>query len=195
MRRSALIAATILFMGCGKNYSLSNSDLRWNPYKGGEVLVFKSNQGDTDTIFVRVIEKTKTDDDPLAAFPNKREVLSVVVKRTNPTPMNSKNQMEDSFFELYAVKDKNTLIDFGLMAKNAWFYGESFYINDLNKLDESTLDINGHIYNDVVVIEPQEKIRNEYYDEREEFVTKIYWSKRKGYIRYELKNGVFWELQ
>lgn len=195
MGRNALIAMTMFFFGCGKNYSLSKSDLRWNPYKGGEVLVFKSNQGDTDTIYVRIIEKAKTDDDPLAASPNKREVLNVVVKHTNPTPTNSKDQMEDSFLELYAARDKNTLIDFDLMAKNSWFYGESFYINDLNRLKESTLDINGNIYKDVVVIEPQEKIRNEYYDEREEFVTKIYWSKSKGYIRYDLKNGVFWELQ
>lgn len=182
-----------LFIGCGKNYNLSKSDLKWNPYKGGEVLVFHCNKGDTDTIIVQAIETAKVDSDPLAPFPNHQEILNVIVKHS--TPFNSKQKMEDSFVRLEAVKDKNTLVSFKLLAKNSWFYSESYYINDLNKLKENAMTIKGNIYSDVIVIEPQENIKKEYYDERDEFVTKLYWSKSKGYIRYDLKNGVYWELQ
>src|SRR5205085_9794613 len=118
-----------------------------------------------------------------------------IVKHTVPTPFNSIQKMEDSFMRLQAYEDKNTVVKFNLLAKNSWFYADSYYINDLNKLKESSMTIKDKIYIDVVVIEPQEEITKEYNEERNEFVTKIYWSKSKGYIRYDLKNGIYWELQ
>jgi hypothetical protein len=192
MHRNVLIIMALFFLGCSDNYRLTENDLRWNPYRGGEVLVFHSNNGDTDTINVQTIETAYVDSDPLDAFPNHQEILDVIVKHS--TPFESEQKMEESFLLLEAG-DKNTLIDFNLMAKNSWFYGESYYIDDLNKLAETELVTKKYIYKDVVIIEPQEDIKKEYLEERDEFITKIYWSKSKGYIRYDLKNGVYWELQ
>jgi hypothetical protein len=31
--------------------------------------------------------------------------------------------------------------------------------------------------------------------QRSDFVTKVYWSKSKGLVRYDKKDGVYWELQ
>ena len=186
--------ATLMFgmFGCSKTSKLNIADLKWNPYKGGEVLVFHSNQGDTDTIFVQNVRRAKTDDDPLAMFPNQSEVLNVIVKHTDPIPPNrNQGYSEDSFFELWAASDKNTRIRFKLSAKNSWFYGDYYHKNDLENLTTTTLTTKSITYNDVIVLEPQSK---EYYD-RDAFVTAVYWSKSKGYVRYDLKNGVYWELQ
>ena len=194
MSKLPIVLLFVLF-GCAKNYKLSKTDIKWNPYKGGELLIFHNNKGGTDTIFVIGIEKGKSEDDPLAFFPNQIEVLSIVAKHKRPIPTNSNEWMEDSFLELSAGKDNTTLIEFKLLAKNAWFYSDSYYVNELDKLPETSLILKNNIYNDVIIIEPQESIKKKYYKERDEFVTKIYWSKSKGYIRYDLKDDVYWELQ
>ncbi len=30
---------------CGRTIKLSDNDLKWNPYKGNEILIFESNRG------------------------------------------------------------------------------------------------------------------------------------------------------
>lgn len=191
-RVMSIIILMLHTLGCTKTDKLNADDLKWNPYKGGEVLVFNSNQGDTDTIFVKSIEKAKAVNDNLAIFPKHHEILNVSVQHTDPTPPNrAQGYSEDFFFDLYATNDKNTIISFDLMAKNAWFYADSYYKNELEKLPITTLSSKNFTYTDVIKLEPQSQ---EFY-ERDEFVTVVYWSKSKGYIRYDLKNGVYWELQ
>jgi hypothetical protein len=192
MLKISVIALLLCMLpACSSTYRLSPDDIKWNPYKGGEVLVFQSNNGNTDTLFVKEVETAKTPTDNLALFPNHREILNVVVTHTRPIPFNTEERMEDSFFELYGTKDKNTLINFQFKARNAWFYSESYYKKDLEKSAALQLTTKNAVYFDVIKLEPASK---EYAD-RNEFVTALYWSRSKGYVRFDLKNNVYWELQ
>lgn len=47
-------------------------------------------------------------------------------------------------------------------------------------------------YNDIYII-GYDNYANDFYN-RSNFVTKIYWSKSEGLIRYDKKDGVYWEL-
>jgi len=152
--------------------------------------VFKSNSGDFDTIFVKEITKGKVEDDPLAVNPNYYEQLDVIVRHSDPT-WGVHRYLENSFLGLSAAGDGNTIISFDLAAKKSWFYADSYYKNDLNKCPTQTLQGKNWEFNDVIKLQPQ----SQKYFERDEFITAAYWSKSKGYIRYDLKNGVFWELQ
>ncbi len=186
----AIVTVLLGILGCSKTYKLNSDDLKRNPYNGGEILIFQNNHGMTDTIFIKSVNRTKTVDDNLSVFPNYHESLDVMVKHSDPTPPNEQRYLESSFFNLYATNDKNTIFTFSLAAKNSWFYADTYYKNDLDKLSVQKFTGKNFVYEDVIKLEPQ---RMEYF-ERNEFVTAVYWSKSKGYVGYDLKNGVHWEL-
>ena len=192
LRLFIMILNFISIISCKSKEKLSKGDLKWNPYKGGEVLVFQNNQGTTDTIFVNAIKKESVPDDPLSIFQKYYEVLNVVVKHSNPITVNEHNYLESSFFELSASDGHDTFVSFHLAAKGAWFYSSSSFSGKyLENMPVMTLKTKNFIYDDVIKLESQSI---DYYD-RDEFITALYWSKSKGYVRYDLKNGVYWELQ
>lgn len=191
MYKCMLVYITIIgLMGCRVTYELNKDDLKWNPYKGGEVLVFQSSQGDSDTIFVKEVRTTSVPNDPLAIFQKYHDVLNVNVKHSDPKSINEHRYLENCFFELTATNDHNTIFGFSLAAKNSWFYTDSFFKKDLEMLSIGELITKNNIYKDVIKLEPKS---NRYYD-RDEFIVAVYWSKNTGYVRFDLKNGVYWEL-
>lgn len=191
MYKSILFCISVIgIFGCSPTYKLNKEDLEWNPYEGGEILIFQSNKDDIDTIFIKEVKKESVPVDPLAIFQKYYEVLDVYVKHSNPTPIHEHNYVENSFLNIAATSDKNTIIDFDLAAKNSSFYASSYYKKDIDMLPVRKLVTKKFTYNDVIILEPQSL---EYY-ERDEFITAVYWSKGNGYVRYDLKNGVFWEL-
>jgi|SRR5688572_27482034 len=179
-------------LGCTKTYKLTADDLKLNPYKGGEILVFNSNQGETDTIFVLEVRKHKARIDPLSTVPQFKEKLEVVVQYTNPIAYGGKEERDkDIFFDLSTGENGDISLGFRPKAKNAWFYSPNGYSRDqFEKLPISKLATKKYEYDDVIKLEPDMR----FYD-RETFVAMVYWSKSKGYVRYDLKNGVYWELQ
>ncbi len=46
-------------------------------------------------------------------------------------------------------------------------------------------------YNDIYVIDDEDWLN---FKQRSNYVTKLYWSKSQGLIRYDKQDGVFWEL-
>ena len=191
MLKISLVVFWLLFMTSScKSYKLTRDDLKWNPYKGNEILVFQNDNGDIDTIFVISVERLKNPDDPLAVSPNYHESVEVMVKHSDPTPPNDHRYLQSPFLKLYSAKDKNTLINFALTAKNAWFYSGKYNKNELEKLATAELVTKNFKYDDVLRLVPKSM---EYF-ERDEFITTVYWSKKDGYVRFDLKNGVYWEL-
>ncbi len=187
-----ILVCIIIFgiIGCRTTYKLSKDDLRFNPYKGGEALIFKSSQGDIDTIFIREVTITSVPNDPLAILPKYHDVLNVNVKHSDPTSINGHRYLESCFFELTATNDHNTIFGFNLAAKKALFYADSFFKEDLEKLSIVELITKAFTYKDVIKLAPQSL---KYY-ERDEFIVAVYWSKKTGYVRFDLKNGLYWEL-
>lgn len=186
----SFFVALPMLTGC-KTSKLSEDDLKWNPYKGNEVLIFENNNGDMDTIFILKVHKEKVSDDPLATMPKYHETLSIGVRHSDPTPPDGGHRyLEGTFFRLTSTENKNTHISFDLAAKKAWFYSGNYYKEELKKLPAIELSTKNFKYNDIIKLEP----KSVEYADRNEFITAVYWSKSNGYIRFDLKNGVYWEL-
>jgi hypothetical protein len=168
---------------CRGTYRLSEKDHSWMPYKGNEILVFASNTGDTDSIFF--LKK-----DTLIAYPEAQaingktyEVVRIFARHSNASR---------DFVELKKSKHKNARLHFNLSAKDAVFYRlTGIRIDSLSQQAPLSLMTKSKTYNDVYIIEDEDWLN---FKQRSNYVTKLYWSKSQGLIRYDKQDAVFWEL-
>ncbi|MBI3138419.1 MAG: hypothetical protein HYZ15_07530 [Sphingobacteriales bacterium] len=188
------LLCTSFFMSCDQTNRLSEEDYKWMPYCGNETLVFKSNTEHVDTIFL--LKK-----DTFLAYPEaqsisgiKHEVVSVFCKHTDPNHLDEKHRyLENNFVQIQKNKNSHAEINILLSARDSRFYHLSpIKIDSLNREKPSTLQTRYGHYDDVYVIHGEDYLGN-YYG-RSNFITKIYWSKSQGLIRYDKKDTVFWEL-
>lgn len=163
------------------------------PYNGNETLVFTSITGATDTIFF--LKK-----DTLTAFPEAQalngieyEVVSIFCNHSDTWAQGDKHRYLENFFvELKKSKDGKARLDIGLAAKDAHFY-RLFgpLVDSLDKEKAVTVQIKNKTYNDVYIINSEDWPD---YKNRSDYVTKVYWSKSNGLIRYDKQDSIFWEL-
>lgn len=186
------IFTIIILTSCGKTIRLADKDFRWIPYKGNETLVFNSNSGETDTIFLTGSGRSTSPSDPLDIVPTSLESFGIDSKRSDPSRPDGRHRyLESSFLEISTSESKRTYMTINLTAKDAWFYGGRFmYLNDLDTIPLTSLQTKLKTYRDILVLTPESK---EYF-ERSNFITKVYWSKSEGLIRYDKKDSIFWEL-
>jgi hypothetical protein len=189
----ALLLTLPFIISCEWRYKLSEKDYKWMPYVGNEVLVFNSNSGDTDTIFF--LKK-----DTLIAYPEAQslngktyEVVSIFCRHSDAwSPDGTHRYLDNNFVELEKSKDKKTRLNFNLSAKNAHFYRlRGIQVDSLSRQPPTSLVTKLKTYNDVYVIDGEDWLN---FKERRDYVTKIYWSKSEGLIRYDKQDGDFWEL-
>ncbi len=184
-----------MFFKRSNKYKLSQDDLSWQPYKGGEVLTFQSNTGELDTIFVnpKIIRETKPFGSDWRIFPDKFESICVLVKSSDPNPPKGTNHryIESCILKITKTIEANECwIQFLFTAKDAWFYDNSRNKSELIKLQKNNLNTKNKNYDDVIIIKP----RNSKYESRINNIEKLYWSLSEGYIRYDLKDNKYWEL-
>jgi len=163
------------------------------PYKGNEVLIFESNKGETDTIFLAGTKSFITATDPLDIFPTKAEHYYILARSSDPSLRGSKHRyLTNPMVELSMSENNETYLKIDFTAKDAWFYGDSWLKKDkLMAKPKISMELNNEKLNDVVVFEDLEK---HYYD-RTNHVEKLYWSLSKGIVRFEKKDNEVWELK
>lgn len=169
---------------CRETYRLSQDEHDWMPYKGNEILVFSSNKGGTDTIVL--LQK-----DTLIAYPEAQalngktyEVVAVFAKFSTG--------VTKGLVELEKSKDKIARIYFNLSAKDAFFYRlTGLKVDSLSQQLATTLATRSKKYNDIYIIEDEDWLN---FKQRSNYVTKLYWSKSEGLIRYDKQDSVYWEL-
>jgi hypothetical protein len=185
---------SLFLMSCVHTNRLTDKDYKWMPYKGNEILVFKSNIGDTDTIFL--IRK-----DTLLAYPEaqtlngiKYEIVSVFCKHSDPNMSNNQHRyLEGYFFQVEKAIDNRSEINILLSARDAKFYRlHAIKIDSLSEENPIKLETAHGQYNDIYIINAEDYLGSFY--QRSNFVTKVYWSKSKGLIRYDKKDNIYWEL-
>ena len=192
--KTILVFLTITFLAsCHDTYRLSVSDYIWMPYTGKETLVFSSNTGDTDTIFF--IKK-----DTLIAYPDAQslngktyEVVSIFCRHSDPWPPDGSHRyLNNDFVELKKSKDKKARLHFSLSAKDANFYRlTGVKIDSLSQQPMTSLMTKYKTYNDVYIIDDEDWLN---FRQRSDYVTKLYWSKSEGLVRFDKQYGVYWEL-
>ena len=163
------------------------------PYNGNEILVFSSNAGETDTIFF--LQK-----DTLIAYPEAQslngktyEVVRIFCRHSDAWPPDGKHRyLDNDFVELKKSKDKIARLDFHLSAKDAHFYRlTGIRIDSLSQQPLSSFVTKSKTYNDVYIISAEDWLN---FKQRSDYVTKLYWSKSEGLIRYDKQDSVYWEL-
>jgi hypothetical protein len=165
--------------------------MEWQPYKVGDRLEFKSNRNESYTIVIEKISRHHSVTDPLDIIPDKTEDLSVFGKYSLINPWVS--TIGDSVFhkdtELLHMSSgiERSNLYLKLIIEDSWFYGDSWL--DISELEKKSC-IDSFGFNDLLVFE--DKIGE--YKHRDNHIERFYWSKEFGYIRYELKDGYFWEL-
>ena len=173
-----------LLTSCRGTFRLSEEEHDWMPYKGNETLVFASTAGDTDTIVF--LKK-----DTLVAYPEAQalngktyEVVSIFARYSSG--------ISNSFVQLQKSKDKKARLHFDLSTKEANFYRlTGVRIDSLAKQKFTSLATKHKTYNDVYVIGDEDWLN---FKQRSDYVTKLYWSKSEGLIRYDKQDGDYWEL-
>jgi hypothetical protein len=182
-----------MLMSCGRINRLTEEDYKWMPYIGNETLVFRSNTGIEDTVFLLKKDTLLGYADPLSLNGVQYEVLSIFGKHTDPYSADgTQRYLENNLFQINKGRDKQTELDILFSAEDASFYRLSkIKIDSLDKQKPVAFQTKYGDYDDVYVINGEDYLG---YGERSNFITKLYWSKSNGMIRFDKKDTVYWEL-
>lgn len=189
-----LIVLTLIEISCSRKNRLSKADYEWMPYKGNEILVFVSNTGNVDTIFILKKDTIWGYPDAQSPFGLQCEIVSAFCRHTDSVIQGkSIRYLESDFFSIEKDTNNHAVLRVGLTTKDAVFYRICLIdLDSLNKRPPVILKTKQNQYNDVYIINSEDYLGS--FQKRNDFVSKIYWSKSKGLIRYDKKNEIYWEL-
>ncbi len=191
--RITILIAILFFTSCSRKYELSNNDFKWMPYRGDETLVFRSNNGETDTIFLFKKDTLTLYPEAQNLFGTTYETVAIFCKHSDSyAPSGDQRYLENTFVELHKSTDRKARLHFGLKAKDANLYMISGHrIDSLANQRPILFQTADEKYNDVYVMEGEDQLD---FKQRSNFVARFYWSKSKGLVRYDKQDGVYWEL-
>jgi len=180
-----LVLIFLAVLSCSKTYKIPKEVFALNPYNKGERLIFESNKNKNDSIYIYEINHFTSVNDPLGIIADKEEHYSLTTKRSENA------SFSDPFFSIISTEEKGIMVKMELHTEDAWFYGKNNYsLNELNKLPLKTIRVKDKEYTDVWVFNATDRE----YENRDNFIEKLYWSKSNGIIRYDKKNNEVWEL-
>ncbi len=179
MKQILSIIITLTFISCGSNYKLDKKNLKYIPYKKNEVLVFKSDKSDMDTIFIKGFDKFNGCYDPLSFFQDDCEGYRLNCTRSDP---NYERYLDEkSFVEIVATSENQTFISFDIILKRSWFYNQDSYtLEEFDNLPNTSLTIEYKTYNDVKIIEATEYAKQ--FQDRSNYALRFYWSVSQGFL-------------
>ena len=176
----------IAIFSCSQNVTrLSDEEKKWNPYENGDRLVFESSTFENDTIYIKEVEFVFPDGIGVVDY---NQSLRVLAEHTDPQ---NENRVWETFTLILAAKTqkKSSYAIFDLRAKNAQFMPQRFSFDVLNKLKEIKLSVPYGEFSDVIRL-----VNNEDYSNIPTAIEIIFWSKNKGYIRFDKYDGTSWRL-
>ncbi len=169
-----------IFTNPFRTKKLTEQEKQSIPYKGNEILVFKSNKSELDTI--RITEITIREHPPNLGdmfWAKNTEVLRV---------HNDIDCKRCDAIITYSVQNfsSKTDIDYRIKINEKRYYlGTNF--KTFKKLETENLNVNGTKFNDVILIERK--------DEKSSYrLDRLYWSKSKGIVRIDINENYYWEL-
>jgi len=193
LRLFLVIAFITVFLSCNPNYRLTESDLKLNPYKTGDTLVFQSDKGESDTLVIyssnRQVLRERCYSFLTCIFTNltKNSWEGFYVNANKPREFGT----GESILTIRVEPNGAKTIYFGLVIKNACWYSDSE--NDLakfNSLPITTITTRDQTFSDVLTIVSN----NLEYQARKDFIENIYWSKSFGFVGFNKLNGDKWTV-
>lgn len=177
-----LLVISMLFLSC--KYQLAEKVKRWNPYKAGDILVFESNDNQSDSFTITGIKQH---------FTGRNEILEVqcsFIRRDKIFPIKI-DTINSWLMALTAWEDGRSVLSININTETARFAAfNAKAITWLDSLPQTTFDLNANHYKDVVTIEPDTNSLHSPLNLNDRlFVKKVLWSKSLGLIKYELRNN------
>ena len=188
MLKKTLILFLFAFLASCTKYKLSDEDLKCVPYNGNEKLYFKSSYGDVDSFILDKPDRyfSEVYSHKLIDFDN-FEIVDFYFTRGKP---------DSSFYSplvrLQAAADDIPFLTIYLIAKDAKLEPEySIGLDEYKKQQTIKLSTAYGSFSDVLIFYPDATSIN--YEKQPEYITKVYWSKSKGLLRFD-KKDCYWEL-
>jgi hypothetical protein len=167
-RLFAIFSILFLITSIFKTYRISKSDLKWQPYKVGDVLVFESSEGRKETIEIKDIDKRTNPLDPLTLYPRSQSVFVETILKLKAWESGTYIDLKIHFRESKFLYHGSTNLKIEEFEKYFEPSKEDARIEDFDL--RTNLD-------------------------REDVILKsIYWSKKFGYLEIEYKDNYSWKL-
>jgi hypothetical protein len=185
----AVVTSLLLFVvicSCSQNRTfLTDEEVKWNPYDEGDVLVFESPGFERDTIYIKEVSFVFPDGIGVVDY---NQSLRILANHTDPK---NENREWETYILTLSAKTRNdpSHVVFDLRAKNAQFVEQRFSFDHLNKLKEIELSVPYGTFDDVICIN---NTRN--FPTIPRAIEIIFWSKSKGYVRFDKFDGTSWKL-
>ena len=178
-------------LACGTTYRIDNKFIKLNPYEEGDILIFKSSEGELDTVTVTEVVRQRTSTaygvDLNADY---IEGLSVVVNHSIPSIEPIYETQKGSIFMIHNYGEGAT-IDFwfaGIDKRDS--YSRSVKAIELLNLEKTSLVTRIGNFKDVVIIETDTIYTSQYHDR----ISKVFWSIEQGYLKLEIDDSKEWLL-
>ena len=192
--RLLVMLSLVILMLCSCKSRLSKKDYKWMPYTGHEVLIFNSNLGNRDTISLLSKDTIWSYPEAQSIFGFVGEMVTVFCKHSDSVIQDKSIQyIENNFCSVKENKNGHSVLEVDLNTKDATFYRLSLIkLDSLDKVKPVVLKTKYAQYNDVYIMDGEDYLGS--FRKRYDFVTKIYWSKTKGLVRFDKQDSVYWEL-
>jgi len=187
MKITVVIILFVAFNSCSKKvYKVSREAQELISYKSGDELIFNNGISDSDTILIERVDSFISPSDPLDVFPRKIEHY-IVYSKTG-----EKSSSETKLLSISRNEKGETLVNINFRTSKSKFYGpNNFTLQQLNGYKVEEVKIGDTNYEDVWIFDAT----NRKFEERDNFIERLYWSKSKGIIKYEKKGNEVWELK
>lgn len=192
--KTTFLFISLLFLLISCNVDKLNKEYKeWQPYQKDDILIFKSNKDEVDTVWIKEIKRRMAVDDHLSFFPNRFQVLDVSGEITvqKPYPLQNKKPIKKSFihlFTIYANNPDNITYKFSKRLDTLWYsHGTKLTFSELNELNKNSPKFKFKSF--------EIKVDDTWTGSKDVFLNKYFWSKKYGYTAYEFNNGYRWELQ
>ena len=162
--------------------SCSSISYEFNPYRNGDLLIFKDIHNNLDTVEILTTEIYTNGVDPLSTSVY-GQTLIVTANYSSPK-FGSDEKIVGEYFSINKPSDY-IYFHFKFQLKQAKFYGNSLKFTEYRALKKLNFLSRGYTFKDVVKIESD---NNEYAKEKN-FINYLYWSKEWGYVKAVLADN------
>lgn len=182
-----VVLLALVNTSCSQNRTyLTEREIAWNPYKTGQVLIFRTVEGRTDTLLITNAED-KHFPEGIGALRNER--LEVLVRINSPSVSKRPIEVTLLYISSKTIKDPSE-ISFKLrLAGEGSFWGKPYSLDELEKYGVISVKTLYGEFDDVIRIDDNS---NQVF--RENDIAAIFWSKSVGYVKCIKKDGTVWEL-
>lgn len=174
-----IVALTLGIYSCSI-YKISPKEKEWVPYKAGQKIVFTSQDGKSDTIFI-VKEEIHDRTAPMRLVSDVNQSLTITARVPDPFTNVGDLHFTHSYQPMIILltKDSETIVTINLEV-----YGHPFAsINNFKSLGKGmVMSLGGKTYDDIIIF----KCNGQKECADSKAIKQLYWSRKTGLVQYTI---------